>query len=129
MSNIRVGDWVKLTDWSKFYEVVEVEKSHIKLLNNWGEKCSYSLDEYEFTIRDNPTPSPVREVVTKELVDGVYGRVELTTAKENKDVNPVFIRLLSRSQKAWEGELGFNAKELRELAKTLNEVAELLEGE
>lgn len=129
MVDIKVGDWVKTNGWGKFYEVVESEGNNITVLNSWGKRYSYSLEDYDFIIRENPTPSPVREVVTKDLVDGVYGRVELTKAKGIKDVNPVYIKILTRSQKPWEGKLGFNATELRELAKTLNEVAEFLEGE
>jgi len=135
MVDIKVGDWVKANGWSKFYEVVESEGNNITVLNSWGKRYSYSLEDYDFIIRENPTPSPVREVVTKELVDGVYGRVL---------VDGVYGRVMI---KEIQGEPTFNivnrfgecdplanmqvlnAKELRELAQTLNEVAEFLESE
>lgn len=129
MVDIKVGDWVKANGWSKFYEVVESECNNITVLNSWGKRYSYSLEDYDFIIRENPTPSPVREVVNKELVDGIYGRLEIDADSIHTKTNPIFIRLLDRKQVSVGATLGFNAKELRELAKTLNEVAEFLEGE
>ena len=73
------------------------------------------------------TPSPVRTVTRKEVVPGVYGRISISLDDDNTTVG---IQRTSRSGKLHEKEIVhyFNAKELREAAALMIEIADALEN-
>lgn len=67
--------------------------------------------------------SPIREVTRKELVAGVYGRVDIDCVY-GESVNLRFLTQMG----ATSGIYSFSAKELRDAARVFNDIADFLEG-
>jgi hypothetical protein len=47
MRNAKVGDFIKLSHWGKFYEVVGVDLQELTILNSYGNKIRYHESEWE----------------------------------------------------------------------------------
>lgn len=78
-------------------------------------------DFIEFRNDDHVHQSPIRTVTRREIVPGVYGKVEV----EKHDTHPTYLMVRVCDIRGTFRIM--NAEELREAAHILNQIAEVLE--